>query len=280
MKKKSIIVSVVILGVFLAVQSSQAISTKPVDLGDETIEMVQTGYSGCYKKENLGYWFAQNGITNMDGSTIDPIEDQLQHELFFTDTPREYQVEFLGIGYAGYHSPFGVFTYDGNPSDTFDSSLMTYHDPLFVQNEVAPNSVFDFQIEAGTYFGFYLNSNGRGVLDSDGKIKKKGNKFLSTMNASNAKPSRSSRVKNKGQYSQGLDHALFFETNMGYTISFEDIVGGGDADYEDLVVNFSPADGSGFRAYQPTPEPATLLMFGAGLIALSIFARRKSVQNS
>ncbi|MCP4108575.1 MAG: PEP-CTERM sorting domain-containing protein, partial [Desulfobacteraceae bacterium] len=69
----------------------------------------------------------------------------------------------------------------------------------------------------------------------------------------------------------GLDHALFFETNKGYTISFEDIVGGGDADYEDLVVNFSPSDGTGFAS---TPEPGTNFLLGIGLIVMGIFIKR------
>ncbi|MCP4350893.1 MAG: DUF4114 domain-containing protein [Desulfobacterales bacterium] len=274
MKKTLITVLITMLCTFFAVLSAHALPTTVIDLGDETIEYVQLGYSGDYKKEDLGYWFSENGITNPDGSAIDPVQDQLQHELFYTDIPREYQVEFLGIGYAGYHSPFGVFSYDGNPLEAFDSSLMTYYDPLFTQNEVAANSVFDFQIKADTYFGFYLNSNNKGVLGSDGKPSSGSNKFLSTMVASNAMPT-SSRVKNKDQYVSGLDHALFFETNKGYTISFEDIVGGGDADYEDLVVNFSPSDGTGFAS---TPEPGTNFLLGVGLIVMGTFIKRQRLK--
>ncbi len=272
MRKTLIMVLATMLCGFFAV-SAHALPTQAIDLGDETIEYVKTGYSGDYKKESLEYWFSHNGITNTDGSAIDPVQDQLQYELFYTDLPREYQVEFLGIGYAGYHSPFGVFTYDGNPLEAFNSSLMTYYDPLFTQNEVAANSVYDFQIEADTYFGFYLNSNNKGVLGADGKPVKKSKKFLSTMVGSNAMPN-SSRVENKEQYVSGLDHALFFETNKGYTISFEDIVGGGDADYEDLVVNFSPTDGTGFVG-SPTPEPGTNFLLGIGLLAMGTFIKKQ-----
>jgi hypothetical protein len=271
MKKTLIMVLVTLLCGFSAVLSAHALPTLAIDLGDQTIEYVQTGYSGDYKKENLGYWFSHNGITNTDGSAIDPVNDQLQYELFYTDIPREYQVEFLGIGYAAYHSPFGVFSYDGNPFEAFDSSLMTYHDPLFTQNEVAANTVYDFQINANTYFGFYLNSNGKGVLGTDGKPVTGSNYFLSTMVGSNAMPT-SSHVKNKQEYVSGLDHAIFFETNKGITISFEDIVGGGDADYEDLVVNFSPSDDSGFTS---TPEPGTMFLLGFGLIVMGTFIKRQ-----
>ncbi len=94
------------------------------------------------------------------------------------------------------------------------------------------------------------------------------------MVASNAMPT-SSHVENKEEYVSGLDHALFFETNKGYTISFEDIVGGGDADYEDLVVNFSPTDDSGFS---PTPEPGTNFLLGIGLLTMATLLKRQRLK--
>lgn len=258
MKKHAMFITVM-FGMFLVAATAQAVPTSVVSLGDNTIEDVQIGYSNNPKLENLEYWFAENGITNEDGSAIDPLTDQSQAELFFTNEDREYEIEFLGIGHAAYHSPFGVFVYNGNPYEDYDASKMTYYDPLFVQNEVEENTTYKFMIEAGSYFGFYLDSNGRGTK-------------LTTMVDANPK-AKSDRVQNKEQYTTGLDHAIFFETNKGYTIAFEDIVGGGDADYEDLVVNFKPTDGSGFN---PTPEPGTILLFGLGLVgAVAVRARKK-----
>ncbi len=215
--------------------NGHALPTQLVDLGDETIEEVQIGYSGDPQRESLEYWFTRNGITNIDGSSIDPVGDQLQHELFFTDAPRQYQVEFLGIGYAAYHSPFGVFTYDGDPYDTFDENLLNFEDPLFVQNEVPAGTSYRFDMTAGAYFGFYLDSNNSG-------------NHLTTLIAAN---------------DDTLDHALFFRTNRGYTIAFEDIPGGGDMDYEDLIVNVNTV-----------PEPASILMIGIGLIGIAGIARK------
>ena len=240
---------------------NNASATSLVNLGDTTIEQVQSGSSSG---ESLQYWFNENGITNKDGSPIDPVSHQLQYELFHTDVPREYQVEFLGIGHAGYHSPVGFFTYAANPYDPFDPSYIAYGPPLFTQNEAAANTVYNFSIGSDTFFGFYLNSNGSGT-------------YLSTLIAANPVPN-SNQVIRPDQYSSGLDHALFFMTNMGYTIAFEDIAGGGDFDFEDLVINFYPRDGSGFEeanfASQPVPEPGTFFLIGLGLLLAAKLQRK------
>jgi len=245
MKKISTLFSLTVTAVFLLASTAIASPTQVIDLGDQTVENVQTGYSNNVNLENLEYWFVKNGLTNEDGTAIDAVADQVQYELFYTDVTREYEVEFLGIGYASYHSPFGVFSYSADLTQTFDAASMTYGSPLFVQNEVAENTTYKFTVEAGNYFGFYLNPNNSG-------------NNVSTLIASNK---------------DGLDHAIFYNTNKGYTMAFEDIVGGGDRDYEDLVVNFSPTDGSGFA--NPTPEPASIFLLGLGLIGIAGVTRRK-----
>jgi len=279
MKKIKLTVAIVWASILMVTAPAFSLPTEILFLGDRTIEDVQIGYSGDDTLENIEYWFSQNGITNVDGTAVNPLADQLQHELFYTDVAREYEVEFLGIGNAAYKSPFGVFTYDGDPLEMFDASRMTFEEPLFVQNLVDKNTTYNFTVEQGVYFGFYLNSNGRGKLDENGKIKENAYYFLTTMVASNSSPS-SERVRNCGQYRSGFDQSLLFETNKGYTIAFEDIAGGGDSDYEDLVVNFRSTDGSGFNcAPIPNPEPRTFVLFGIGLLGFgAVYIRKNSLK--
>ncbi len=263
MKKMSKIAIMMTAAIFLCTfayaSSMLTTSTMVIDLGDKTTEYAQIGYSNNSDLENLEYWFSQNGITKPDGSPINPITDQSQAELFYTSVSREYEIEFLGIGDASYHSPFGVFTYTGNPYEAFDQSKLSFGDPLFIQNQVNADSTYKFTVNADTYFGFYLNSNGGGT-------------YLTTMVANNPKPYSSSNVQNKSEYTNGFDNSLFFSTQNGYTIAFEDIIGGGDADWEDLVVNFRPTDGSGFAS---TPEPRTMLLLGLGIAGMAFMRRKK-----
>jgi len=75
----------------------------------------------------------------------------------------------------------------------------------------------------------------------------------------------------------GIVHAMIQEAAGQVIVEFEDLFGGGDFDYDDLVfafTNVSPADEPGAITVD---EPSSLLIFGFGLAALVFVMKRQAV---
>jgi hypothetical protein len=78
----------------------------------------------------------------------------------------------------------------------------------------------------------------------------------------------------------GIAHAMVDAAagrTDGALVGFEDVFGGGDGDYNDLVFSFSSV---GVADIDPAAvdEPAALLLFGAGLAAFGLVARRATLR--
>jgi len=56
-------------------------------------------------------------------------------------------------------------------------------------------------------------------------------------------------------------------TDNEFILAFEDKLGGGDKDYQDLVLMV--------ESVEPVPEPTTLILFGSGLLGLCAYARKR-----
>jgi hypothetical protein len=75
----------------------------------------------------------------------------------------------------------------------------------------------------------------------------------------------------------GLVHAVVGPSNDRVLVGFEDMLGGGDFDYNDLVFAFSnvAAGGGSSGAAAAVDEPSTLVLLGGGLSLLVALMRRQ-----
>ncbi len=77
----------------------------------------------------------------------------------------------------------------------------------------------------------------------------------------------------------GVAHAMVETIGEGSTIvGFEDLYGGGDRDYNDLVFEFSnttTGENETHGKLVSNPEPSTIILFGSGLLGLGAWRLRK-----
>jgi hypothetical protein len=180
----------------------------------------------------------------------------------------EVKVHFLSEG-AGYRNQLGV----RSTGTTAISDTILFDDIVCLTDSCSTNKGYrnssndptdrplqagDFVnlgvVEAGTTLDFFLNQDGYG--------------------RTNPKQWHLETADN----SDGLQHIMAYEQSGYLVMAFEDLTGGGDKDYNDVVFAIDIGQGN-IEHLQGVPEPTTTLgLLGVG--AAFTFSRRKRGQQS
>lgn len=72
----------------------------------------------------------------------------------------------------------------------------------------------------------------------------------------------------------GFDHMAFYGLGQEYQVNLEDLYGGGDRDYNDMIISLASITPA--SEIPEVPEPGTLVLIGAGFMGLAVLRKRRA----